>query len=141
MRLEEWQLWMHPYPTLIKTKGRRLNPAMHRMGRLYNDNKGFVRLSDIFEERKQTPPQLKRCVRAVVKRELKGDSSDQGKVRAALSKGFAVCTAQLQKHGFLRLKSQVPTKKGKTSGKSKAAQKGHSDKVSDYERMLAKARG
>jgi len=39
------------------------------------------------------------------------------------------------------LKSQVPTKKGKTSGKSKAAQKGHSDKVSDYERMLAKARG
>lgn len=127
MKLREWQLWMHPYPTLIKTRGRRLNPALHPMGRVFQDGKELVRLSDLFEARKKkTPPQLKRCVRAVAKKNG-GDTS----------KAFAICTAQLQKTGYLKVGTQRPTKAGEKAGRSKAGEKGHSDKVKEYEGLLA----
>ena len=100
----------------------------------------MVRARDVFEARKHTPSQLKRCVRAIVKKEV-GDSGDQDLVRAAISKGFAICTAQLQKHGYLRKGSQDTTKIGATAGRSKSAEKGHGSKVDEYEKMLAVARG
>jgi hypothetical protein len=111
------------------------------MGRIFQSGKELVRLSDLFEGRKQTPPHLKRCVLAVAKKELEGKDRDKGMVRAAISKGFAVCTAQFQKSGYLRVGSQRPTKAGGVRGRSKAAQKAHMDKVADYERLLSVARG
>jgi hypothetical protein len=60
--------------------------------------------------------------------------------RDAIAKGFAICTANLQKHGYLQNKSQDTTKKGKTAGKRKSAEKGHPDKVAEYEVLLKKAR-
>lgn len=142
MRLEEWQLWVHPYPTLIKHRGRRLDPSKFPVGRIFRDGKEMVSLAHVFEERKKTPPQLKRCVRAVAEKELEGkDSSDKDTVRKATSKAFAICTAQLQKTGYLKVGSQAPTKSGKKAGRSKAGQGGHAGKVQDYERLLAVARG
>jgi len=142
MHLEEWQLWVHPYPTLIKHRGRRLDPSKFPVGRIFRDGKELVNLAHVFEARKKTPPQLKRCVRAVAEKELKGNGNpDKESVRAATSKGFAVCTAQLQKTGYLKLGSQSPTKAGKKAGRSKAAQKGHADKVAGYEKILSMARG
>lgn len=127
--IREWQLWMHPYPTLIKTRGRRLQPGLRPDVRELDDTE-IVKISDLFEGRKRkTPPQLKRCVRAVAKKHG-GD----------VSKAFAICTAQLQKGGYLRIGTQEPTKAGKTAGRSKAAEKDHKDKVSEYEQLLALAR-
>jgi len=139
--IQEWQLWMHPYPTLIKNKSRRLDPSKFPFGRIFRDGKELVRLSDLFEARKQTPPQLKRCVRAIVDKEMEGEDRTPEAMRAAISKGFAICTSQLQKSGYLKVGSQKPTKAGKQAGRSKAAQKAHMDKVADYERMLGVARG
>lgn len=142
MLLNEWQLWVHPYPTMIKKKGRRVNPSLHPFTRVYLDKKSMVDISVLFEGKRKTSPQLKRCVRAVADKEMEGkDRSDRGQMRAAMSKGFAICTAQLQKGGYLKLGTNKPTKSGGKTGRSKAAQKGHSEKVSDYERMLAVARG
>jgi hypothetical protein len=127
----EWQLWMHPYPSLIKSNGKRLLPGLRPDLRHLNNNQ-LVNLSDLFEERKKkhTPVQLKRCVRAVAKKH-DGD----------VSKAFAICTAQLQKGGYLKVGSQKPTKAGQRAGRSKAAERGHAGKVSDYEELLARARG
>jgi len=134
--LNEIQLWMHPYPTLVKYRGRRLNPALYPFGRVFSDGSEFVRLSDLFEARRQTPPQLKRCVRAVAK-QYAGD----GKVtREVMSKAFAICTKQLQKSGYIKIGTAAPTKKGSKAGRSKAADKSHTGKVAEYEKMLAQAR-
>lgn len=126
----EWQLWMHPYPSLIKSNGKRLLPGLRPDLRHLNNNQ-LVNLSDLFEARKKrhTPVQLKRCVRAVAKKHG-GD----------VSKAFAICTSQLQKGGYLKIGSQEPTKVGQRAGRSKAAQKGHADKVAEYEKFLALAR-
>jgi hypothetical protein len=135
--MNDIRLWMHPYPTLVKYRGRRLNPTAYPFGRIFNDGSEFVRLSDLFEARKQTPPQLKRCVRAVAKQYAEG-----GKVtREIMSKAFAICTKQLQKSGYIKIGTAVPTRKGKKAGRSKAADKSHSGKVAEYEKMLAQARG
>lgn len=119
----EWQLWMHPYPTKVKAlkKGTPLD-------RVYQDG-ASIKLSDLYEERRATPPQLKRCVLAVGKKSG-GDTS----------KAFAICTRSLQNKGYLKKGTQEPTKKGATAGRSKAADKSHSDKVSEYEQLLALAR-
>lgn len=135
--ITEWQLWMHPYPTMIKTTGKRLNPSKSPVGMIFQDGAEFVRLSDVFEERKRTAPQLKRCVRAIAAKGI-ADGMD---ARAATSKGFAICTRQLQKHGYLKQGTNRPTKRGKSAGRSKAAQKAHASKVAEYERILAMARG
>jgi len=141
MRIEEWQLWMHPYPTLVKKRGRRVNPALFPFNREFRDGNALVDLSGLFEERKKTPPQLKMCVRAVALKALeKSEVLDRDAVRAAVSKGFAICTSQLQKNGYLRVGSQSPTKAGKTAGRSKAATKGYDEKFLDYEELLAAAR-
>lgn len=141
IELCEWQLWMHPYPTMVKYHGRRISPTRYPWSKVIQDDKEFVNITDFFEARKQTPPQLKRCVRAIVKKEV-GDVSDadKGLVRAAISKGFAICTANLQKHGYMQKGSHETTKSGDTSGRSKAAQDGHKDKVAEYEKILARAR-
>lgn len=105
----KWQLLMHPYPTAVKRKA--------------------------LEERSQTPTQLKRCVRAIVKK-------NKGKVtREIVSRAFAICTKSLQSKGYFKKGTHEPTKKGKKRGRSKAAEKGHVEKLMDYETMLAIARG
>jgi len=90
---------------------------------IFEDNS----LVDVVElvERRKTPPQLKRCVRAVALQNG-GD----------VSKAFAICTAQLQKHGYLKKGTAMPTKAGKASGRSKAAEKEHMNKLGDYEMLL-----
>lgn len=133
----EWQLWMHPYPTLIKTQRRRINPTLHPWGRIFQDGSEFVRVSDIFEARRRTSPQLKRCVRAIAKKARE----DRMGAREAISKGFAICTRQLQRRGFLRVGTNRPTKKGDRAGRSKAHDKTHKEKIAEYERLLAVARG
>jgi len=120
---EEMQLWMHPYPTIVKT--RRKKKALDRV---YQDG-AAIKLSDLYEARKATPPQLKRCVLAVGKKS-EGDTS----------KAFAICTKSLQNKGYLKKGTQQPTKKGSKAGRSKAAEKGHGNKVSEYEQLLALAR-
>ena len=125
--IQEWQSLIHPYPTLIKTRGIRVLPGLVSGTAKIEDE--IVKLSDLFEARKKKPVQLKRCVRAVAK-QYGGD----------VSKAFAICTAQLQKGGYLKVGTQEPTKVGKKVGRSKAAEKGHSDKVSEYEKMLDVAR-
>jgi len=127
----EWQLWMHPYPSLIKNYGKRFLPGLRPDLRDLHSNR-LINLSDLFEERKKkhTPVQLKRCVRAVAKKH-DGD----------VSKAFAICTAQLQKSGYLKVGTQKPTKAGSAASRSKAAEKGHKAKVADYEKLLARARG
>jgi hypothetical protein len=79
----------------------------------------------VTEGKKHTTPQLKRCVAAVAK--------DNG---GDISKAFAICTASLQKKGFLKPGTNAPTKKGATAGRRKAAEKGHTAKVAEYETML-----
>jgi hypothetical protein len=64
-----------------------------------------------------------------------GDASREGVGRA-----FAICTKQLQRTGHLKSGTREPTKKGASRGRSKAAEKGHSDKVIDYEKILQIAR-
>lgn len=126
---------MHPYPTMIKSKSR-LNPALVPYSEMLSDGSGFVRLSDLIEGKKGgTPPQLKRCVRAIAK-ERGGDEPSRDQLSAA----FAICTKQLQRHGYLKKGSQETTKKGAKRGRSKAADKGHAVKLDDYEAMLAGAR-
>jgi hypothetical protein len=133
--LEEWQLWVHPYPTMIKNQSR-VNPSLVPYKEMLSDEDGFVWLSDLIEaKRKHTPPQLKRCVRAIAK-ESGGDSPS----RADISRAFAICTKQLQKGGYLKKGSQEPTKKGSKRGRSKAHDKEHAEKLADYEKMLAGAR-
>ena len=129
--IHEWQLWMHPYPTMLKTKGKKINPKYYPFARVLASDKSYVNLSDIYEARKKghTPVVLKRCVRAVAK-QYGGD----------VSKAFAICTAQLQKGGYLRTGTQKVTAKGKKRSKSKAAQKGHAGKVAEYEKLLKGAR-
>lgn len=134
----EWQLWMHPYPTVVKASGKRLNPAKYPVGMIFQDGQEFIRLSDVFEARKPTSPQLKRCVRAIASKAI----DDEGmEARKAVSKGFAICTRQLQRHGFLKSGTNRPTKKGKKAGRSKAADKTHAGKVEQYKKILAMARG
>ncbi len=110
-----WQSEIHPYPTLVKV-----------MDQLDDEP---VKLSTLFEARRRTPPQLKRCVLSVAKKH-DGDTS----------KAFAICTSSLQGKGYLKVGSQEPTKKGATAGRSKAADKTHGDKLSAYERLLKMAK-
>lgn len=134
--IKEWQLWVHPYPTMIKNKSRRLNPARVPYARLFSDGDEFIKLKDLFEARKgHLPTQLKRCVRAIAK-ERGGDEP----TRDDLSRAFAICTAQLQRSGYLKKGSQDPTKKGTKRSRSKAGEKGHKSKVAEYEKMLGAAR-
>jgi hypothetical protein len=136
--LFEWELWMHPYPTVVKSKRYRIKRSLFRSNRVYQDGKEFVRISDLFQEaRRSTPPQLKRCVLAIAKKA----QSDGLDARAATSKGFAICTRQLQKHGYVKPGTNRPTKKGEEAGRSKAAQKKHKSRVAEYEKLLKKARG
>jgi len=85
---------------------------------------------DVFQERQHTTPQMKRCVRAIV--DKSGNVS-----RDSISRAFAICTSSLQKKGYLKKGTNRPTKKGMQRGKSKAAEKGHKEKLQDYESMLA----
>lgn len=94
----------------------------------------LLELAGIDEARKPTATQLKRCVSAIASKDASGDP------REVVSRAFAICTAQLQKHGYLKDGTQRPTKKGKSAGKRKAAQKDHMDKVGEYEDLLRKAR-
>lgn len=130
--LFEWQLWMHPYPTMIKANGRRINPRHVKYRPIIagkDTDAGYVKVKDLIEARRQTPPQLKRCVRAVAMKHG-GD----------VSKAFAICTKQLQRGGYLKVGTQDPTKAGKTAGRSKAADKSHGEKLLDYEALLKIAR-
>ena len=120
-QFREWQLWMYPYPTLVKEK------------KFFWDMVG-IQKNAIGEERKPTQPQMKRCVLAIA-------SKEDGDPRAALSKAFAICTAQLQKHGYLKKGTNRATKKGEKAGRSKASDKEHASKVEQYKALLAKARG
>ena len=114
--LEEMQLWMHPFPPVIGVK------------KVSDSDSRFVSVSELFEERRRTPPQLKRCVTAVAKKD--GDTS----------RAFAICTSSLQRKGYLKPGSKEPTKKGMKAGRSKAADLTHAKKLSDYEQLLAFAR-
>jgi hypothetical protein len=124
----DFDLWTNPLPNVVRTT--RLNPTLVPYLRVFQDGDELVNLADIFEAKKRhTTPQLKRCVRAVAK-ENDGD----------VSKAFAICTKQLQRSGYLKQGTNEPTKKGVKAGKSKAAEKGHGEKVKEYETLLAAAR-
>lgn len=77
---------------------------------------------------------VKRCVRAVASKEA--DPS----ARASIDKAFAICVAQGQKMGRLKPGSGEPTKLGQKVTRSKAAEKGHAEKLSAYEKLLASSR-
>lgn len=76
-----------------------------------------------------TPPLLRRCV-AKVAAQYDGDTS----------KAFAICTAQYQRHGYMKKGSQELTKKGKRQQRRKAAEPGHARAMDDYETLLKTAR-
>ena len=128
--MNEWQLWVYPQPEVLSpTKWRKKDMKK------WKDLEPWITISGVdIVEAKHTPTQLKRCVLAVAKKNSDLSSRD------AVSKGFAVCTANLQKHGYLHDKSQDTTKKGETAGKKKSSEKEHSDKIAEYEKLLKRAR-
>lgn len=132
--ISEWELWMHPYPLMLKTL-RRVNPKYVPFQALMQEGVEAISVRSLFEARRRTtPPQLKRCVLAIVKDATGGDVTKA--TRADVSRAFAICTKQFQKYGYLEVGTQKPTGKGKTSGKKKAAEKDHGGKVAEYEKML-----
>jgi len=133
--LEEWQVLVHPYPTLVRSR-RRLNISLVPVTHVLDGVGRYIRLSDLVEARRSSPPQLKRCVRAIIK-----DKGISKPSREDLSSAFAICTKQLQRTGYFKLGTAEPTKKGLRRGKSKAAENEHGTKVAEYEKMLAGARG
>jgi hypothetical protein len=70
---------------------------------------------------------MRRCVAKV--------SQDKG-VDAA----FAICTAAMQKAGYLEPGSRTQTDAGKARARQYAAKKDFKDKEADYERALAQGR-
>lgn len=124
---------------------RRTLPGLGKIYRQINDE--FVVLSEVYDSlyearRGNTPTQLKRCVAAIVDDNLPDWSKEKPeKVRTEISRAFAICTKTLQRGGYMKSGTQVPTKSGETRGRSKAAEKGHSSRVKDYEKMLSVARG
>ena len=117
--LVEWKLKNYHHPSVVQ----------------YGDVDFSLGMSveDIFEVRRRNPAQLKRCVNAIVSKG--GDVS-----RDSVSKAFAICTASLQNKGYIEKGTNVPTEKGKSASKSKAADKTHPSKMKDYEAILAAVR-
>lgn len=76
--------------------------------------------------------QLHLCVRAVLKRMKTKDSR-------AVSRAFAICTASLQKNGYLRKGSNEPTVKGKARATLMKRRKDTLDKLAEFEQILARA--
>lgn len=71
----------------------------------------------------KSDPWLKHCVAGV---------SDKSKDKD-LSRAFAICVSQGQKSGYYKPGTKTQTAAGKTRGRQKAAQKGHSDVLAAYE--------
>jgi hypothetical protein len=115
---------------------RRVNTAMYASKRVFHGLDEYIRIDALVEARKASPPQLKRCVRAIVK-----DRGISKPSREDLSSAFAICTKQLQRTGYFKIGTSEPTKKGLKRGRSKAADKEHGIKVAEYEKMLSAARG
>lgn len=76
-----------------------------------------------------TPDLVRHCVRGVAKK-YDGD----------VQRGFAICTAQLQKAGYLKPDSMELTAAGKAKEKEHDADPDAAKKFGDYEKMLKKAR-
>jgi hypothetical protein len=75
------------------------------------------------------PSQLRHCVVAV------GD-----KLGGDVERAFAICTASLQKSGYLKKGTQEPTEKGVERSRSKSRQKGAKEVDQEYEKMIQAAR-
>ena len=73
---------------------------------------------------------LRLCVKSVTDRE--------GADRDAVSKAFAVCTANFQKHGYMD--GTELTKKGLARLRKKQREPGYGEKLGGYEKALATAR-
>jgi len=54
------------------------------------------------------------------------------------SSAFAICTAQGQKSGYYEPGTKTLTDKGEKAARSKSAQKGHKEKVADYEKAIGR---
>jgi len=78
--------------------------------------------------RPRIPVSVRRCVRAIAD----GDGD--------VSRAFAICVAQGQKHGELKPGTLKPTAKGKRRSKRKSSEKGAGAKAAEYEKLLAGAR-
>jgi hypothetical protein len=76
----------------------------------------------------ETPAQVKHCVRKV------------GKKYGDTSRAFAICVAAGQKRGTLKPGTMEPTAKGKKADIAKKKEPGHGAAVTDYEKLLVKAR-
>jgi hypothetical protein len=73
------------------------------------------------------PSYMRRCVAKV--------SADKG-----LDAAFAICTAAMQKAGYLEPGSRTQTDSGKARARHYSAKKDFKDKEADYELALAKGR-
>lgn len=76
-----------------------------------------------------TPDLVRHCVRAVGKK----NSGD-------VQKAFAICTAQLQKTGYLKPDSMELTAAGRKREKHHASDPDAASKLADYEKMLKKSK-
>lgn len=80
-------------------------------------------------KRKPMPEFMRRCVSAV--------SAKPGQdVRGA----FAICTAQMQRYGYLQKGTHKATAKGKALSRKHKRQADHGEKIARYERALARER-
>jgi hypothetical protein len=82
--------------------------------------------------------QLALCVRSVYAKFMK-EGAPRG--RKTLGRAFAICTASLQRNGFLRAKTNQPTAKGLKRSFEMAERSDTWPKLEQYESILSLARG
>jgi hypothetical protein len=80
-------------------------------------------------KKRRMPEFMRRCVSAV--------SADRG---LPVNQAFAICTAQSQKHGYLKQGTHKATGKGRALSRKHKSQPDHQAKIARYERQLARAR-
>jgi hypothetical protein len=117
----DWDLWTYPLPEIIG------EPSY-----VSNDGTVLVPISEVMKKGKlvsKVPQVVRSCV-AQVAAKSGGD----------VSKGFAVCTAALQRAGTLKKGTQKLTKSGRGKAGARGKDPASKDKDLDYERLVAAAR-
>jgi hypothetical protein len=114
-------LWTYPLPEIVG------EPSY-----VSNDGQVFVPISEVMKQGKlvsKVPQIVRSCVAQVA-----------GKSGGDVSKGFAICTAALQKSGTLKKGTQKLTKSGRGKAGARGKDPDSKNKDLNYERLVAAAR-
>jgi hypothetical protein len=114
-------LWTYPLPEVIG------EPSY-----VFDSGRVLIPISEVFKRGKlvsKMPQIVRSCVAQVA-----------GKSGGDVSKGFAICTAALQKAGVLKKGTQRLTKKGRAKAGPRGKDPESEYKDLEYERLVAAAR-